>query len=129
MQQFYFDVRDGFELARDEEGILLPDVDAAIKEAKLSLAEIIRGVLSDGTYPGTICVEIRTASGILASVGLTYSVQMNPATLTLAAPSCQASAKLVTRSMSSQLGGAIEREWHPEGVIVSISIDNDRLAR
>jgi hypothetical protein len=82
MQLFYFDVRDGFELARDEEGILLPDVDAAIKEAKLSLAEIIRGVLSDGTYTGTICVEIRTASGILASVGLTYSVQMNPATLT-----------------------------------------------
>jgi two-component sensor histidine kinase len=37
--------------------------------------------------------------------------------------------KLVTRSMSAQLGGSIERQWLPDGVIVTIRINKDRLAR
>ena len=37
--------------------------------------------------------------------------------------------KLVTRSMSSQLGGSIERQWLEQGVVVIIRINKERLAR
>ncbi len=37
--------------------------------------------------------------------------------------------KLVTRSMSAQLGGSLDRQFVPEGVIVTIRINKDRLAR
>jgi two-component sensor histidine kinase len=37
--------------------------------------------------------------------------------------------KLVTRSMSSQLGGSIDRQWLAEGVVAIIRINKDRLAR
>jgi two-component sensor histidine kinase len=36
--------------------------------------------------------------------------------------------KLITRSMTTQLGGSIDRQWLPEGVVVTIRIDKDRLA-
>jgi two-component sensor histidine kinase len=36
--------------------------------------------------------------------------------------------KLVTRSMTHQLGGSIERQWHKDGVVVTIKIRKDRLA-
>jgi two-component sensor histidine kinase len=36
--------------------------------------------------------------------------------------------KLVTRSMTNQLGGSIERQWLKEGVVVTIKIRKDRLA-
>jgi two-component sensor histidine kinase len=36
---------------------------------------------------------------------------------------------LVTRSMSAQLGGSIDRQWLPEGVIATIRINKERLAR
>lgn len=36
--------------------------------------------------------------------------------------------KLVTRSLSSQLGGSIDRQWHPDGVIATIRISKNRLA-
>lgn len=36
--------------------------------------------------------------------------------------------KLVTRSIAAQLGGSIERQWLEEGVIVTIKIDQNRLA-
>ena len=36
--------------------------------------------------------------------------------------------RLVTRSMTAQLGGSIERQWLEEGVVVTIRISKDRLA-
>jgi two-component sensor histidine kinase len=36
---------------------------------------------------------------------------------------------LVTRSMSAQLGGSIDRQWLAEGVVVTIRIAKDRLSR
>lgn len=36
--------------------------------------------------------------------------------------------KLVTRSMESQLGGSIDRQWLEDGVVVTITIRKDRLA-
>lgn len=36
--------------------------------------------------------------------------------------------RLVTRSMTAQLGGSIERQWLEDGVVVTIRISKDRLA-
>jgi len=36
--------------------------------------------------------------------------------------------KLVTRSMTTQLGGSIERQWLDEGVVVTIKMSKERLA-
>ena len=36
--------------------------------------------------------------------------------------------KMVARSMTSQLGGSIDRQWDEQGVIVTIKISKDRLA-
>jgi two-component sensor histidine kinase len=36
--------------------------------------------------------------------------------------------KLVTRSMTQQLGGSIERQWLEEGIVATIKIRKDRLA-
>jgi two-component sensor histidine kinase len=36
--------------------------------------------------------------------------------------------KLVARSMTAQLGGSVDRQWLPEGVVVTIKIDKNRLA-
>jgi two-component sensor histidine kinase len=37
--------------------------------------------------------------------------------------------KLLNRGMTVQLGGAISCDWHPEGVIVTLKMTKDRLAR
>jgi two-component sensor histidine kinase len=37
--------------------------------------------------------------------------------------------KLVTRSMTAQLGGSIERQWLEDGVVVTINMSKERLAR
>ena len=37
--------------------------------------------------------------------------------------------KLVQRSLSSQLGGAIERDWSPEGLVATIQLDRAKLSR
>jgi two-component sensor histidine kinase len=37
--------------------------------------------------------------------------------------------KLVSRSMSFELGGSIERQWLQEGLVATIKINKDRLAR
>jgi two-component sensor histidine kinase len=37
-------------------------------------------------------------------------------------------AKLLTRSMTSQLNGSIEHNWSEEGVIITLRLDNGRLA-
>jgi hypothetical protein len=62
MSRYYFDIRDGEELIPDEEGMELPDLDAAFREAARSLAEISpmgrRTVAS-----GHVAIVVRDGSG------------------------------------------------------------------
>jgi two-component sensor histidine kinase len=37
--------------------------------------------------------------------------------------------KLVRRSMTAQLGGSIERQWLEDGVVMTIHMSKERLAR
>lgn len=36
--------------------------------------------------------------------------------------------QLVNRSVSGQLGGTIEHDWSPEGVVITLTLDSERLA-
>jgi hypothetical protein len=62
MPRYFFDIRDGEELIADEEGMDLPDLEAAFREAARSLAEISpmgkRNVAS-----GQVGIVVRDASG------------------------------------------------------------------
>jgi hypothetical protein len=61
MPRYYFDIRDGEELIPDEEGMELPDLDAAFREAAYSLAEMSS---KKGRVVGSgIAVVVRNASG------------------------------------------------------------------
>ncbi len=58
MPRFYFDVREGSRFIPDEEGINLPDLDAAAKEAAITAAEMGRDRLPRGDARD-ISVEVR----------------------------------------------------------------------
>jgi cobalamin biosynthesis protein CbiD len=47
MPRYYFDVRDGEGSHIDDVGLLLPDMDAAIREARKALADMVRDALRD----------------------------------------------------------------------------------
>jgi hypothetical protein len=57
---FFFDIRDGEELVPDEEGMELPDLDAAFREAARSLAEI-----SPKRSSGQMAIVVRDGSGMV----------------------------------------------------------------
>lgn len=59
MPLFFFNIRDGYELDEDEEGIELPDLEAARAEA-LAIVEELRDQLSDAA---NIELEIADESG------------------------------------------------------------------
>jgi hypothetical protein len=59
MPRFFFNIRDGYDLDEDDEGIELPDLDAARAEA-LATVEELRDQLSDA---GNIELEIADESG------------------------------------------------------------------
>lgn len=62
MKRYFFDIREGDELAVDEEGILLPDIEAAEIEAAKSLADVVRDRASANTSR-QVTIEVRDESG------------------------------------------------------------------
>ncbi|WP_445219600.1 DUF6894 family protein [Bradyrhizobium sp. Pa8] len=42
MKRYYFDIRDGSQFIRDDEGVELPDIESARQEATAALSEITR---------------------------------------------------------------------------------------
>ncbi len=59
MPRFFFNIRDGYDLDEDDEGIELPDIDAARAEA-LATVEELRDQLGDA---GNIELEIADETG------------------------------------------------------------------
>ncbi|MFT4117490.1 DUF6894 family protein [Bradyrhizobium sp.] len=72
MTRYYFDLRDGDELALDQEGLELPAIEAAEREAVRSLAELARGEVlisrRDDRSFDRLGVEVRDDSGPLFKV-------------------------------------------------------------
>jgi hypothetical protein len=58
MPRYFFDIRDGEELVRDDEGMELPDLEAAFREAARSLAD-----LSPKRSSGQMAIVVRDGSG------------------------------------------------------------------
>jgi hypothetical protein len=63
--KFYFDVIEGEEITHDDEGVTLPEVDAALRMARTAAAEIARDVFSIGEVD-QFTIEVRTAERIIA---------------------------------------------------------------
>jgi len=64
--RYYFDLRDGKELARDEEGLDLPSMERVKQEAAKTLADMVRdAVLSDkmNGVARQLAIEVRTDGG------------------------------------------------------------------
>ena len=62
MLRYFFDVREGVRFVEDEDGIELPDIGAAEREAAESAASIGRDLLPKGTAR-CITVEVRNEHG------------------------------------------------------------------
>ena len=62
MPRFYFDVREGVRFTEDEEGLELPDCNAAEREAAEAAASIGRDMLPKGTAR-VVTVEVRNEHG------------------------------------------------------------------
>ena len=76
MPRYYFDIFDGTETIRDEEGINLPGIEAAMAEARRAAADMSRELMLDNA-PGPIEVTIRdhTTGPALFSVTWTTALQ------------------------------------------------------
>ena len=75
--RYYFDLRDGDEIAVDEEGLELPGIERVQEEAALSLADMARDAASehriDGGVP-RIAIEVRDDHGPLLQVRFTFKI-------------------------------------------------------
>ena len=74
MKRYYFDLRDGDDLAIDEEGTKLPDMTAVQEEAALSLAGMARDARGTGeTSSGDRwAIEVRDETGPVLQVKFTF---------------------------------------------------------
>jgi protocatechuate 3,4-dioxygenase beta subunit len=75
MPRFYFDVRKGTDLVRDEEGLEFPDLASAEREAEDAAASLVRKLKHDGE-PIKITIEVRDESGTrLTGASATFHVE------------------------------------------------------
>ena len=73
--RYYFDIRDGDSLARDDVGVNLRNNYAAHTEAAVAITEMARDYLpSDGPHR-ILAFHVRNASGPLFKVTLEYNVE------------------------------------------------------
>lgn len=72
MPRYYFDVQEDDGWSVDEVGIELPDMDSAIREARLAIADMMRDALREQSGEG-ILIRIRDGADgpVLISVTLT----------------------------------------------------------
>jgi hypothetical protein len=71
MTVYHFNIRDGSKVAMDEEGMDLPSLDAAIREAETSGRELLADMVRDGTPLDGQAVEITNEAGtVLKSIRL-----------------------------------------------------------
>ena len=78
MPRYYFDLLDGDILAVDEEGLELPDSQAARAEADKSLADMARDALhASAASPGKrgMAIEVRDARGPVMQVRFNFEVE------------------------------------------------------
>jgi hypothetical protein len=75
MKRYFFDISDGDELAADEDGMELPDVEAALEEAARSLADLARDRIRGQPYR-RMAIEVRDIDGPVVEVS--FQLQARP---------------------------------------------------
>ncbi|WP_314957631.1 DUF6894 family protein [Bradyrhizobium cosmicum] len=78
MPRFYFDLRDGDDLAIDEEGLELPNVGAVQAEAAISLADMARDAVHGAPLLGggrRMAIEVRDEAGPVMQVRFSFDVE------------------------------------------------------
>lgn len=72
MPLYYFDVRDGNDLFVDHDGVELPDMQAAIGEARRALADMVRDTFREiGADSVSIAIRDGADGPVILSVSLT----------------------------------------------------------
>jgi hypothetical protein len=66
MIRYYFDIVEDDQVSVDDEGLLLVDVNAAKREASLSLAEIARDKLRSARTISRLSIVVRTSDGLIS---------------------------------------------------------------
>jgi len=99
--------------------------------AATTLAMVIHELATNSVKYGALSAEAGTLDVSCASpdeeVTIVWTEQGGPPVIRPEGPKGFGS-KLVTQSMSQQLGGSIEYQWNPEGVCVTLRLARDRLA-
>ena len=73
--RYYFDIRDGDHVSRDEVGVELRNIDAAHTEAAVAVTEMARDYLpSDGPHR-VLGIHVRDSAGAQFKVTLDYDVE------------------------------------------------------
>jgi hypothetical protein len=77
MPRYYFDLRDGDEVALDEEGLELSDMHAVQAEAAKSLADMAREAVHGATFTAahSMAIEVRDDVGPVMQVKFTFEVE------------------------------------------------------
>ena len=77
MPRYYFDLRDGVELAVDEEGLELNSLQSVQAEAAKSLADMARDAVhsSTSTNAHSMAIEVRDEIGPVMQVRFTFEVE------------------------------------------------------
>jgi hypothetical protein len=78
MSRYFFDLRDGDNLAVDEEGIELPNLLRVQEEAASSLAELARERVIEAVQDGAqyMAIEVRDQDGPLMKVLFTFATEL-----------------------------------------------------
>lgn len=76
MPRFFFDLKfDGESPTDDEEGLVLPDLEAAQVEASLALTDLSREMVSSGKPTNSLAVIIRDDTGPVLQATLNYEMK------------------------------------------------------
>ncbi|QIG92788.1 MULTISPECIES: DUF6894 family protein [unclassified Bradyrhizobium] len=77
MTRYYFDLRDGEELAPDEEGLELNSMQAAQMEAAKSVADMVRDVVyqSQRVHNHRMAIEVRDDKGPVMQLKFTFEIE------------------------------------------------------
>lgn len=73
MTRYFFDVLTDGKMTSDDEGTILPDLDAARKEATFALADLARDTLRSGGSP-RLGIEVRTSDGPAFEAALLWNL-------------------------------------------------------
>ena len=78
MPRYYFDLCDDSGFYSDDEGVELPGIDAARKEAAHSLADMLRDAVRDGTGRAVhqMSVEVRNDVGPVIRVKSGFEIEV-----------------------------------------------------